>query len=101
MREWYERHPGYASDMARKHRERAREYERHKYHNDPEFRQRKLSRMALVQAVKRGKVERQPCEVCGKKNAEAHHDDYSKPLDVRWLCKTHHEHHHNKTNAQR
>jgi hypothetical protein len=31
----------------------------------------------------------QLCEICGKK-AEAHHDDYGKPLEVRWLCFKHH-----------
>ncbi len=38
-------------------------------------------------AIKEGKVSRLPCEVCGGEPAEAHHDDYNKPLDVRWLCK--------------
>ena len=47
-------------------------------------------------AVRDGRLTRQPCEVCGKAAAEAHHDDYSKPLEVRWLCKEHHEEqHHN------
>lgn len=37
----------------------------------------------------------QPCEVCGtRKQIDAHHDDYSKPLDVRWLCRSHHRQHH-------
>jgi len=40
-------------------------------------------------AIRDGKLYRQPCEVCGAK-AEAHHEDYSKPLDVRWLCPKHH-----------
>jgi hypothetical protein len=48
-----------------------------------------------------GKLIRQPCEVCGSKKVEAHHDDYTKPLDVRWLCKKHHaEHHKNNPNLE-
>lgn len=45
----------------------------------------------LVQrAVETGRLTRQPCEVCGRVDSQAHHDDYDKPLDVRWLCPTHH-----------
>jgi hypothetical protein len=35
-------------------------------------------------------LSRQPCSICGAERAEAHHPDYSKPLDVVWLCKPHH-----------
>lgn len=41
-------------------------------------------------ALKTGKLVRQPCEVCDKPNACAHHSDYTKPLDVVWLCNKHH-----------
>lgn len=52
--------------------------------------------VAVMMAVRSGKLLQQSCEVCGNSKAEAHHDDYSKPLDVRWLCCTHHREHHRK-----
>ena len=51
---------------------------------------------AVYRAVQRGALVRMPCEVCGNKQADAHHDDYSKPLDVRWLCRAHHAEFHRK-----
>lgn len=38
---------------------------------------------------RRGKLVERPCQVCGAK-AEMHHHDYSKPLEVEWLCRLHH-----------
>lgn len=40
--------------------------------------------------LKTGKIKRGVCEICGSEEVEAHHDDYSKPLQVRWLCPKHH-----------
>lgn len=48
----------------------------------------------LNSAILDGKITRGPCEVCRKPDADGHHDDYSKPLDVRWLCRQHHKDHH-------
>lgn len=46
-------------------------------------------------AIRDGRLIKQPCEVCGTtESIEAHHDDYSKPLDIRWLCTRHHADHH-------
>jgi len=33
-----------------------------------------------------GELRHQPCERCGATPVHAHHDDYTRPLDVRWLC---------------
>jgi hypothetical protein len=64
--------------------------ERERYHRDPFFKKRKLARCSVKNNLKRGRIERQPCEICGTPNAHAHHEDYDRPLDVRWLCEMHH-----------
>jgi hypothetical protein len=54
---------------------------------------------AVNRAIKAGELVRGPCEKCADPDTEGHHDDYNKPLDVRWLCKTHHNEHHRKQRA--
>lgn len=44
--------------------------------------------------IKRGKITKLPCQICGA-SAEAHHEDYDKPLEVIWLCRLHHLELHN------
>jgi hypothetical protein len=65
-------------------------YERERYNTDEQFRKRKKARNAVSIRLKRGTMKRQPCEVCGAPEGHAHHEDYDRPLDVRWLCETHH-----------
>jgi len=50
---------------------------------------RKTARATLNHAIRDGKIIRKDCEVC-KKKAEAHHNNYEKPLEIRWLCFKHH-----------
>lgn len=42
----------------------------------------------IARAIKAGRLVRPTtCEWCGAKDdVEGHHEDYSKPLDVKWLC---------------
>ena len=47
---------------------------------------------SVSRAIKSGVLVKQPCQMCGSKNfIHAHHDDYSKPLEVMWLCAEHHK----------
>ena len=52
--------------------------------------ERKKAVTAVNNAVRDGRIKRHPCWVCGDK-AVAHHPDYSRPLDVVWLCQPHHK----------
>jgi hypothetical protein len=44
----------------------------------------------LNNAVRDKRIEKKPCCVCGNVDSQAHHEDYSKPLDVIWVCSQHH-----------
>lgn len=48
------------------------------------------ARRKAREAVKQGLIEKKSCEVCSDTKVDGHHDDYSKPLEVRWLCRIHH-----------
>jgi len=74
-KKWYEQNKEKAFETAKKYIEK-----------NPEKRK---AHIMVNNAVRDGRLVRQGCEVCGEKS-HAHHDDYSKPLEVRWLCATHH-----------
>lgn len=61
------------------------------------------AKIEVMKAIRSGRLIRYPCEKCakspiandGRSLVHAHHDDYSQPLAVRWLCVScHHSEHH-------
>lgn len=75
-------------------------YQRRRRARHPE---KAAARNAVANALRDGRLIKGPCRHCGAtKNMQAHHDDYSKPLDVEWLCFTcHREERHGQIVSQR
>lgn len=71
-------HNAYAREWKRRHPPRG------------EARRRAVARAYANVYKRRGLLLPQPCEVCAAPMAQMHHDDYSRPLAVRWLCREHH-----------
>ena len=80
-------------------------YDRKRFHENQERREysfatskrytkknpnKRSARSAISNAIRDGRIIKKPCEVCGCEKSEAHHEDYSKPLEVKWLCRKHH-----------
>jgi hypothetical protein len=57
------------------------------------------ARTAVGNAVRDGRIQRLPCKKCGNLKSQAHHHDYSKPLDVEWLCFKCHRLEHGQSNV--
>lgn len=55
------------------------------------------ARMAFLS----GELKQKDCEHCGRKKSEMHHPDYTKPLDVIWLCKPCHGREHRRINTSK
>lgn len=59
-----------------------------------------LAHLYVQNALRCGLIHKGPCEVCGAVKADAHHDDYERPLAVRFLCRKHHAQHHQAERAK-
>lgn len=80
--------------------EKIRKYDRDRgnrqtkeYHDD--YRKKYPNKYRAVNMVnnniRSGNLVKKPCEVCGAEKVCGHHDDYNEPLNVRWLCQSHHK----------
>lgn len=68
---------------------------RPKHRDLPDEQRLKANARAYANTYKqRGLIEPQPCAECGAEEAQMHHDDYARPLAVRWLCRPCHLAHH-------
>lgn len=94
----------------RRENDSVREYDRQRYYDNS---QRKLNirdnviewrlrnplgykaHMIVNNAVRDGRLVKEACKICGDISSHAHHNDYTKPLEVEWFCALHHSHIHN------
>jgi hypothetical protein len=80
-RRWRDRHRGELEE-----RERARAFSR-------EERAIRAARAYVAQYLKRGKLGKTPCGICGEREVLAAWNDPKRPLEVHWLCRQHYEDH--------
>ena len=80
---------------------RARKAENQKrYRNSPELRMRHEARWQANNALQSGKIIKQPCIKCGNHEAQMHHPDYFRPLDIEWLCAPCHRNEHARAKGE-
>jgi len=90
---WRKRHPDYVRPNVKEQSAR--------YRKKPGFKEymrkaaakwrakypgKRRAHVKVMIAIKGGKLQRGVCP-CGETKTQAHHDDYRKPLEVRWLCR--------------
>lgn len=95
MQKWRDENPEVAAlkmrEWRKNNKERHLEFIKNYKRNNPN---KATAHLIVKDAIRVGIMKRKPCEVCGKENAHAHHEDYSKPLNVIWLCQKHHSERH-------
>jgi hypothetical protein len=55
---------------------------KHRFNNVEKYK----ARNAVANAIRCNRLKKGNCEICGSINTQAHHEDYSQPLNIRWLC---------------
>jgi hypothetical protein len=76
-----------AYDRARGNRQSTGYLKEYRKNNPKKYRATNM----INNAVRSGRLHSESCVICGEIKTVAHHDDYDKPLNVRWLCQAHHK----------
>jgi hypothetical protein len=92
LRTWKSQNPEYMKQWWSKHPEKRSEYR-------AVYLLQERAHDQVRRAIKGGKLQRPSiCSRCSTEcTPEGHHADYSKPLDVEWVCKACHEDIHHST----
>lgn len=99
-----EKYNKYMREYREKNAEKMREYKRiynaiwrknNGYPSEKKYKERNpekyKAQQILNQSIYKGKIKRENCIICNSENAQAHHEDYTKPHDVIWICSIHHK----------
>ena len=98
------------SSLSEERKQQVRDKKKKRFHASPEQKRRKLhytqnvydkkkfkANKILNDAVRKGMFKPRECTVCKQeKKLDGHHNDYSKPLDVIWVCRKCHSDIHKK-----
>jgi len=90
-KKWTTEHPIAYNEIRKrsriKHREDLTAYSQQYRANNPI---KYKAHLIMKNAIRNHEIIPQPCEICGNEKTQGHHDDYNKPLEIRWLCSLHH-----------
>ena len=86
---------GYGRQWRQKNKDKIAEYRRNWAKKEWKKKVSNLKRKSKVRQktrylLKYGNLTRDICAICGKENAEIHHENYDEPFVIIWLCKEHH-----------
>ncbi len=108
VQEWQRKNPKKWAETVRKsrkkyfenNREKVLEYFRKRakiYRSDPKNKIKENARHLFGYYKRIGKIKKQPCRDCNSTiRIQGHHTDYSKPLEVTWLCSLCHAREHKR-----
>jgi len=63
-----------------------KEYHANRIKNS-DYKKKERARQQARRAVKKGIIKKENCSSCNSPISELHHENYSKPLEVIWLCR--------------
>lgn len=75
-------------------REHKNAYLRDRRASHPDVRFKERARQIAAYYRDTGRLEMEPCRICGELDAQMHHPDYASPTAIVWLCAGCHQHFH-------